>query len=735
MKRVSTIILMILTVIATLPTVAQSLLTPNRKAAINKSRKVYCMEMYHPGWGASYGIASFNTDNVSDFELVQDLYATDLGGGQNAVFCGAAANDIYYAYFYTYSPVDGPAPRALATVNLRNGDTRQIINYKLNLEIPKLNGMTYDYSTETMYGVGFEGGRDWIYTVDLKYGTINKLVILEEGSRANSIAATMDGELYGFGNNGDLLKINKTDGTATKVMSTGIPSLVWTNLEFDHTDETLYCLGYQVSGTFGNVVKGSVLIKFDLKNKTHQELGKIDGAKVYGMYIPYLKAGFDAPGAPTELTAVVGERGVEKATISWKNPNKTYGDESLTTISSIKVLRDGEVVKTFTGVTTGQTMSWVDDAVKTGGHIYSICGVNDKGDGEFGKIDCFVGIDTPAKVNELDIHVNTGYDNTTITWQPPTEGSRGGYFEQKNLTYTVVRYPDSLIIAKNITELTFTDRDIRRLSLYDYSVTASNPSGQGKETFSISRIMGKPLNIPYMTYFDNRNEVMNTWSGDDHNNDGNSWIFNLGLGQSIFGSSDTAAEYLADDRGKDADDWLVSPPFNFTSGNKYKLTFNTRNIGEDSLVVALITIGSPRRDMKTIKVQGESPAKGKVAPWKTTILDLPTDIQAGVYCIGIHIVTPWGNSGYLQLTNFNVSDATGIENETMQSDVKVFNNEGMLNIYGEFNTATIYNSTGLNIGNVNSDRPHINTVNWNSGIYFVKITRGETSIVHKVVIK
>ncbi len=39
-----------------------------------------------------------------------------------------------------------------------------------------------------------------------------------------------------------------------------------------------------------------------------------------------------------------------------------------------------------------------------------------------------------------------------ITWNAPAEGYHGGYFTGDNITYTVVRFPDEVEVATNITE-------------------------------------------------------------------------------------------------------------------------------------------------------------------------------------------------------------------------------------------------------------------------------------------
>lgn len=693
-----------------------------------KSRKVYGFGMYNADWSDGYvkGIGSCYTDSPAELDLNLAL--------NYAIFAGAAANDVYYAYFYVYDAFKGALPLSFSTVNFLTGEVNEVVNW-WGQDMPKFQDMTYDYSTNTMYALGFEF-RSYLYSIDLTTGEMKKgaEIKVKDGS-PEALAASYDGQLYCIDKNGTLNKLDKTDGTLTEVCKTEFPSIYHQSMEFDHTDGTLYWATY--SGSSGKTAQ-SHLVKFDLENKTYQDLGAIGGerAKLIGMYIPFLRSGFSAPGAPTNIKVVTGENGMEKATLSWKNPAKTYGGDNLAEITSITVMRDGVEMKTFTEVTAGQEMSWEDNTVKSGQHRYTVYATSKVGQGDRGFAEKYVGIDTPSTAGNVKVEVNQGCKSATLTWETPTKGAHNGYFDSSALSYTIVRYPDSVIVADNLKALTFTDQSVKRLGGYSYGIAASNVSGKGKEATTSKYIIGKALDLPYSCEFMDIDRTVNEWTQVDGNNDGYGWVIQSGFGQLLFGDGIPATEYISDATyiTSDADEWLISPPLNLEKGKTYKLSFGTRSAGIENISVNIgtgNTIKAQARELKTFEIIGES---GSHTPFETQELFLPDDLETGIYCVGFHLTTPLGESMMMQLNNVNISQASSIDDET-DSKTRISHSAGKLSVSGEFGKAEVYSATGLNVGYIHKDNPSVNTGNWAPGVYFVKVTRGNTSEVYKTIIR
>lgn len=697
------------------------------------SRKVYGIGMYNKDWanGYNYGIGSLYTDNPSAMNL--DVVFN------YPVFAAAAANDVYYAYFYEFDAFAGALPLGFCSVNLLTGEVIEIVNWRGKNEMPKFQDMAYDYSTNTMYALGYES-RSYLYSIDLTTGELIKGVEIKGVGGNRALAASYDGQLYVIDREGTLNKLNKTDGTVTEVCKTEFPPLNFCSMEFDHTDGTLYWSTYSSEdGSGKSKSMRSHLVRFDLANKTYQDLGRVGGetTKMYGMYIPFLRSGFSAPGAPTDIKVVTGEKGAEKVTVSWKNPAKTYGGENLTEITSVTIMRDGVELKTFTGVNTGQEMSWEDNTVKSGQHRYAIYATSNVGKGDRGFAEKYVGIDIPSVVGNVKVEVSEACKSATLTWEAPTKGAHDGYFDNASLSYTIVRYPDSVVVADNLKALTFADMSVKRLGGYYYGIAASNVSGKSKETTTSSCVIGKALDLPYSCEFLDLNKTANEWTAVDGNADGYTWVIQSGFGLMIFGDALPATEYIADPNyvTSDADEWLISPPLNLEKNKRYKLSFDARSSGMDNVSVSIgngNTVKAQTRSLKAFELVGEM---GNV-PFETQEFLLPDDLETGIYCIGFHLTTPFAESIMFQLSNVNVYEApNSIHDDKNDPDMRISHMAGKLSISGEFEKAEVYNTTGVNVGHMYHDNPSLDTNNWASGVYFVKVTRGNTSKVYKTIVR
>lgn len=701
-----------------------------------KSRRIYCVAMHNPDWDYRYGISVFESgDPTNSMQLLHEF------GGGNSIYAGAAANDIYYAYFY-YFGNRGPEPVSFSSINLRTGEQKEIADWRGKIEWPKFQDMTYDYTTNTMYAVAFDAGESYLNSIDLATGEMKKVVTFER--TLATIAASNEGVLYGIDIKGNLCTINKENGKLTIVVATEhVPSMNQ-SMEFDRTDGTLYwaTAKFQISDPGDD---NAYLTKFNLADKTYENLGQMGGlgTQVVGMYIPFLRTGFDVPGAATDLNYVPGKEGAETAIINWKNPLKTFGDDNLLEITSLTVSRDGEVIKTYEDIEDlqlGKAMSFEDNTVKTGEHIYSICATNSAGAGEEAKLDTYIGMDIPATVNNLQITTIAPCKSATLTWEAPTEGAHKGYFDGADLSYTIVRFPDSTVVAKNQKELTFTDETYGRLVGYTYKVSANNKTGESKATATGKVIFGKPLSLPFTCEFDDQSIFDNNWMVYDLNGDPNTFQILSPMGKIYFGDATLlpAVEYLMQDKSVSPYEWLITPPMNFEQGKKYVLTFGVRNIGADQLTVTIgdnNTVEGQATVLKTLAVTSEpvEDEDGKLrVPFKTIAIEL--EQMTGVHCIGFKLSTPAGNSNIFQIGNIYVGEPTAINNESI-SEVKVFNSGNKINITGDFGKAEIYNTSGVRVGNIDANQPQMSTSNWTPGIYYVKVMDGNSAKVYKTIIK
>lgn len=693
-----------------------------------ENRMAYAVVSHNPLTQYAYGVCSFRTGSQKNIELMYE-WRNDI-----SIYCGAAAHGEYYGYFYKFDKM-GPIAIALSKINLRSGEIRVVKDWS-DMKV-KFQDMTYDYSTNTMYAIGFDS-ETYLYTIDLKTGEVAQGALtrtLTEKQTLYTLAATYDGRLYGIAMNGILYQIDKETGNLTEVLDTDLPLSGMQSMEFDHTDECLYWASDLHDYKNPNII--NELYKIDVTKKIIRSLGPLggEGSQAVGLYIPFVLAGFDVPGQATEMKVVPGSEGKEEAVITWKNPVKTHGNADLTGNLNILLKRDGEVISSSLSE-AGAEMSWTDKTVKQGEHVYTVVAINNKGEGANSDIDAYIGDDMPGSV-ELKVEPGTDCKSAILTWKMPEAGLHGGFYNKNSARFKIVRYPDNIVLEDNYEGTSYEDASMKRLGAYFYGITAINKAGKSNESMSQSGIIaGKALNLPYSCGFEDVNIAQNQWTPLDGNLDGNTWYINSGFSQVLFGDAAVAAEYIAETYGGyDADEWLITPPLNFEADKDYYISFDTRSGGVDELNITFGKLNSIESQTQIVKAALLTEEADDYRPvFQNHKFQLPK--AEGVNCVGINLVTRWGDSQIFQINNIMIAegDVTGMESATMDKSAKVVVDAGRLTVVGDFITADIYDTTGVRIALLSKDNAEISTENWKSGIYIVKLI-GATIDNQKVVIK
>ena len=204
-------------------------------ASSSAHRQMYGYFNTNGTWRGSYGFASFNLDKLDSPELIYPY------GDQISIYAGAAVDDVFYAYEYEYDSYQGPVNGDFISYDLTTGRHTKLGTQGLGAQSSsfKPQDMTYDYSTGTMYAIGFDQGESALYEVSLADGALTKVTTLQK--TLGTIAADMDGTLYGAAHDGFIYRVNKTDGSLQGIIQTGFSSLAYNqSMEFDHTTGLLY---------------------------------------------------------------------------------------------------------------------------------------------------------------------------------------------------------------------------------------------------------------------------------------------------------------------------------------------------------------------------------------------------------------------------------------------------------------------------------------------------------------
>lgn len=222
-----------------------------------------------------------------------------------------------------------------------------------------------------------------------------------------------------------------------------------------------------------------------------------------------------APAAVTDFSVMPGDRGALSANVSFRTPTQTVGGAALTSLSSVKVLRDGTVVKTFSTPSPGTALSYVDNNVKSGLHTYSVVAVNAEGEGETSEASIYVGVDQPAAPR--NVHATYENGRVTLTWEAPTGGVNGGYVDTAALTYNVKNNRGKVVGSQlSATRFEETVSVGTGQSILYYDVQAVSSTGSSQMARSNRLIFGTPDELPYYESFP-KGKASHYWAIDyDH---------------------------------------------------------------------------------------------------------------------------------------------------------------------------------------------------------------------------
>lgn len=137
--------------------------------------------------------------------------------------------------------------------------------------------------------------------------------------------------------------------------------------------------------------------------------------------------------------------------LSFNAPARSIAGAELASIAEIKVVRDGEVVRTFTDVAPAARLAF-KDAVGTEKTVhYTITASNDHGEGVPFDKDAYAGLKLPATpVDCRIVESATTPGHVTVTWNPLAQDIDGDFINSDLITYTMVD-KNQQIVATGLT--------------------------------------------------------------------------------------------------------------------------------------------------------------------------------------------------------------------------------------------------------------------------------------------
>ena len=386
-----------------------------------------------------------------------------------------------------------------------------------------------------------------------------------------ALGLSTDGYLYGVAVDGNLYKIDKTNGAETLIGSTGVQILDAEGAYFNQSGEidqktnTFYWASVNSEGE-------CVLYTVDLATGAVTKISDFpNGDIVLALTVPKPLAAPGAPAAAEELGTAFNQSSLS-GKVNFKAPTKTYDGSTLTGELTYRVSQGKKVLAT--GKTQpGANVSADVTVEKEGMARFVVQLENAAGPGVFARLEKWIGYDEPKAIESVTLAI----DNTTgvvdLTWTAPTSTIHDGYLGP--LTYDIVRYPDSAKVVTQGTNTRFTETLQKGdMKYYTYGVVAHNGTQKSVESMSNGAILGDTVSLPYVENFATP-ASMNLYKIIDVNSDGRTWKWNPYASWEK-GTAGQAATYQYN-KDKDADDWMLTPPVSMKQGFLYHLTFKTRS--------------------------------------------------------------------------------------------------------------------------------------------------------------
>ena len=116
-----------------------------------------------------------------------------------------------------------------------------------------ITGLTYDYSTHKLFGIGWTGSSSALYSISTTTGAAT-IIGNSSTDMLMNIASDTSGNLYSVGVNNDMLySVNKYTGLATSIGSIGFDASYAQEMDFDQQTNLCYLAGYNNTTSAGEL--------------------------------------------------------------------------------------------------------------------------------------------------------------------------------------------------------------------------------------------------------------------------------------------------------------------------------------------------------------------------------------------------------------------------------------------------------------------------------------------------
>lgn len=447
------------------------------------------------------------------------------------------------------------------------------------------SAMAYNPMDNRIYSFQYKddlSGLDWcVYNPD--YDEMDKIASFRGRYNVVTLAAVPSGEMYFINDYGDLYKIDRKTARPSLVGYTGItPILYVQNMMYDgRTGMFLWAAQTSDGSSLYSVDPATAETKKVLDFKNNEQfvaLWSLDNEAPDG-----------APAQVNDLKMTYDKDGGLEGTISFEVPTTTFDGKQIGN-AVLYVWLDGEIIKTGE-VKPGEKMA-LPVSLTEGNHYIAVNLSNANGYSPLTSIAQYAGYDVPQKIGNLVFAYDKTEGKNSVSWTAPEGGVNSGYIDYDNLTYTVVRMPDSVTVAENYKETSFSEAEPQDMRSYYYRVYAVN-NGKCSECAESDKIIcGNAFTAPYSQSFADKSVFTEFFTVVDANKDDNTW------------SAGYTTEVRIDltQNNPVNDDWLITPAIKLDGDTRYCFTMNMKTSSNGYPEDFEICLGTNPEDLSTFKV-------------------------------------------------------------------------------------------------------------------------------------
>lgn len=291
--------------------------------------------------------------------------------------------------------------------------------------------------------------------------------------------------LYGINKKAQLLSIHD-DGTQEVVFDTGIPAQYYlTGLTYSPLERVFYWNAILADYS-------SVIYKIDIENKTSEivtELPKYTQISFLACADQLMSP--MAP-APATFEAFDFPEGSLSGNVSIKMPEKTYGDEPISTPLEYTLLIDNDVCATGKAQGSETVTAHVED-VTQGMHEFGVYVTYDGLESKPVYEERYIGNDTPLAPE--NVVLDSEGDRLIVTWNAVENGVNGGYLNLADMIYKVTLNTGESLETTD-THCEFIIHDPEQLHAFSVNVIAECNGMESASATSDYVVKGEYLTLP-----------------------------------------------------------------------------------------------------------------------------------------------------------------------------------------------------------------------------------------------